>query len=256
MSIQVWRCTLFGIMLSSIFRKSGIQFSVRKCNRIRKIEQLLFPRKQKLLWSIGVALKPSRPGLPVGQPGPTIANRHLDLRQTLFVEDRVLRDHLVHEQQVGRQRVYLIGLEGSLSPERHAAIDVIPHGRRKRRAQRQDALPSPDGKIRTGLRFQGRPETTYSLLAMADDTALECKDLLAFLGGATAGREFLPRLTDVDIPGANFFCGRNAPQAIGWLRLRQCWADQEGAAQEQQSRGKLKRQDHWSPSRPWRSSTA
>jgi hypothetical protein len=43
------RCTLFGIMLSSIFRKSGIRFSVRKCDRIRKIEQLLFPWKQKLL---------------------------------------------------------------------------------------------------------------------------------------------------------------------------------------------------------------
>jgi len=43
------RCTLFGIMLSSIFRKSGIRFSVRKSDRIRKIEQLLFPWIQKLL---------------------------------------------------------------------------------------------------------------------------------------------------------------------------------------------------------------
>src|SRR5438445_6443111 len=154
MSIQVWRCTLFGIMLSSTFRKSGIQFSVRKCNRIRKIEQLLFPWKQKLLWSIGVALKPWRPGLPVRQPGVTIANRHLDLRQTLFVEYCVLRDHLVHEEQVSRQRVDLIGGESPLSPERHAAVDVIPHGRRKRRAQWQYALPFPHGLILACPRFQ------------------------------------------------------------------------------------------------------
>src|SRR5262249_57684478 len=86
-------------------------------------------------------------------------------------------------------------------------------------------------------------------------TVLERKGLCAFLGGATAGREFLPRGTDVDIPGADFFCGRSAPQAIGGRRLRQRGADQDGAAQEQQNRGKLKRA-HWSPSRPWRSSTA
>src|SRR5215470_7479709 len=218
-------------------------------------EAALVSRVAPSLQSVGLTLKPSRPGLPVGQPGVTFANRHLDLRQTLFVEDCVLRDHLVHEQQVGRQRVYLIGLEGSLSPERHAAIDVVPHGRRKRRAQRQDALPSPDGKILACLGFQGGPEATYALLAVADDTALERKDLCAFLGGATAGREFLPRGTDVDIPCAGFFCGRSAPQAIGGRRLRQRGADQDGAAQEQQNRGKLKRA-HWSPSRPWRSSTA
>src|SRR5204862_6895908 len=117
MLIQVWRCTLFGIMRSSMVRKSGIRFSVRKCDRIRKIERLLVPWKQKPLWSVGVTLKPSRPGLPVGQPGVTFANRHLDLRQTLFVEDCVLRDHLAHEQKIGRQRVALIGLERSLSPE-------------------------------------------------------------------------------------------------------------------------------------------
>src|SRR6478672_1154100 len=111
----------------------------------KKIKQLLFPWKQKLLWSVGVTLKPSRPGLPVGQPGVTFANRHLDLRQTLFVEYRVLRDHLVQEEQISRQRVDFVGGESPLSPKRHAAVDVIPHGRRKRRAQRQDALPSPDG---------------------------------------------------------------------------------------------------------------
>src|SRR5262245_35435252 len=36
------------------------------------------------------------------QLGVIIANRHLDLRQTLFVEDFVLRDHLVQEEQVAK----------------------------------------------------------------------------------------------------------------------------------------------------------
>src|SRR5215469_7948079 len=83
---------------------------------------------------VGVTLKPWRPGLPVRQPGVVIANRHLDLRQTLFVEYLVLRDHLVQEEQVGRQRIYLIGGETPLCPERHAAMDEIPHRGRKRRA--------------------------------------------------------------------------------------------------------------------------
>src|SRR5712691_13068866 len=72
---------------------------------------------------VGVTLKPSRPRLPVRQPAVFITNRHLDLRQTLFVEYLVLRDHLVHEEQVGRQRIDLIGGESPLSPERHTAID-------------------------------------------------------------------------------------------------------------------------------------
>src|SRR5262249_12965548 len=74
---------------------------------------------------VGVTLKPRRVGLPFMQLGVTIANRHLDLRQTLFVEYQVLRDHLIHEEQVGRQRIDLIGGESPLIPERHAAIDEI-----------------------------------------------------------------------------------------------------------------------------------
>ena len=50
------------------------------------------------------------------QLGVTIANRHLDLRQTLLVEDFVLRDHLIDEEQVGRQRIDLIGGESPLIP--------------------------------------------------------------------------------------------------------------------------------------------
>src|SRR5438874_54844 len=78
---------------------------------------------------VGVTLEPWRPGLPVRQPGVVIADRHLDLRQTLFVEYLVLRDHLVQDEQVGGERVYLIGGESPLTPERHAAMDEIPHDR-------------------------------------------------------------------------------------------------------------------------------
>src|SRR2546421_535786 len=93
---------------------------------------------------VGVTLKPWRPGLPFMQLGVIIANRHLDLRQTLLVEDFVLRDHLVQEEQVGRQRIDLIGGESPLIPRRQAAIDVIPHRRRKPRAQWPGALPLPE----------------------------------------------------------------------------------------------------------------
>src|SRR5258706_83254 len=86
---------------------------------------------------VAVTLKPWCPVLPVGQPAIVIAHRHLDLRQTLSVEDFVLRDHLVHEKQIGRQRIDLIGRESPLPPERHAAMDIIPHRRRIRRGQWQ-----------------------------------------------------------------------------------------------------------------------
>src|SRR6516165_9175645 len=180
-----------------------------------------------------------------------IANRHLDLRQTLFVEYFVLRDHFVQEEQVGRQRIYLIGDERALSQERHPAMDVIPHRGRKRGAQWQYALPFPDGHIFTFFRFQrgraSRHRPPYARFAMAGDAPLLHIDLCALLGGAAARREFLSRRTDRDIQGADFFCGRSAPHAIG-LRER-------GAPQEQHNRDKPKRA-HWSRSRPWRSSTA
>src|SRR5260370_26676722 len=95
---------------------------------------------------VGVTLKPSRPGLPVRQPGVVIANRHLDLRQTLFVEYFVLRDHLVQEEQVGRQRIYLIGGEKPLSPPRPAPPGEIPHPPRTPRAPLHEALPLPHGE--------------------------------------------------------------------------------------------------------------
>src|SRR5712672_2261828 len=199
---------------------------------------------------VGVTLKPWRPGLPFMQLGVVIANRHLDLWQALFVEYFVLRDHLVHEEQVGRQRIDLIGGESPLIPERHAAMDEIPHRRRKRRAQWQYALPFPDGNILAFFRFQRGRQLPYARFAMADEAPLLLKDLCALLGGAAARREFLSRRTDRDIQGADFFCGRSATHAICGRRLRE-----RGAPEEQQNRDKPKRA-HWSRSRPWRSSTA
>src|SRR5215469_16181832 len=195
----------------------------------------------------GVTLKPWRPGLPVRQPGVIIANRHLDLRQTLFVEYFVLRDHLVQEEQVGRQRIYLIGGESPLAPERHAAPDEIPHRRRKRRAQWQYALPFPDGNILAFFRFQRGRQLPYARFAMADEAPLLLKELCALLGGAATRGKLLSGRTDRDIQGADFFRGRSTSHAIcGRLRER-------GAPQEQYNRGKPKR-THWSRSRPWRSS--
>src|SRR6266853_829225 len=83
---------------------------------------------------VGVTLKPWRVELKVMRLAELIANRHLDLRQTLFVEHQVLRDHLIEEEQVGRQRIDLIGRQSPLQPDWHAAIDEIPHDRRMRRA--------------------------------------------------------------------------------------------------------------------------
>src|SRR5204862_1839997 len=83
---------------------------------------------------VGVTLKPWRVELKLMRLAVLIANRHLDLRQTLFVEYLIFRNHLVDEQQIGRQRVHLIGSQSPLQPEWHAAIDEIPHYRRMRRA--------------------------------------------------------------------------------------------------------------------------
>src|SRR5215831_6959996 len=199
---------------------------------------------------VGVTLQPWRLGLPVRQPGIVIANRHLDLRQTLSVEYFVLRDHLVQEAQVGRQRIYLIGGESPLCPERHAAPDEIPHRRRNRRAQWQYALPFPDGNILAFFRFQRGRQFPYARFAMADEAPLLLEELCALLGGAAARREFLSRRTDRDIQGADFFCSRSPPHAICGRRLRE-----RGAPQEQHNHDKPKRA-HWSHSRPWRSSTA
>src|SRR5712672_4162950 len=196
---------------------------------------------------VGVTLKPWRPGLPFMQLGVVIANRHLDLWQTLFVEDFVLRDHLVQEEQVGRQRIYLIGGESPLTPERHAAPDEIPHRRRKRRAQWQYALPFPDGNILAFFRFQRGRQLPYARFAMADEAPLLLKDLCALLGGAAARREFLSRRTDRDVHAADFFCGRSTSDAIGG-RLRE-----RGAPQADQEKPK---RAHWSHSHPCRSATA
>src|SRR5215204_7434095 len=98
-----------------------------------------------------------------------IADRHPDLRQTVLVYYLVLRNHVIEEEQVGRQRVDLIGSQSPLQPEWHAAIDVIPHRRRIRRAQWQDALLFPDGNIRALFRLQRWRQPPYTRCAMAGD---------------------------------------------------------------------------------------
>src|SRR5262245_53743629 len=202
----------------------------------------------------GITLEPWRLGLPLMQLGVIFANRHLDLRQTLFVEYLVLRDHLVQEEQVGRQRIDLVGGESPLIPERHAALDEIPHRRRKRRTQWQDALPFPDGNILAFFRLQRGRQPPHARCAMAGDARLLLIDLCALLGGAAAGRELLSRSTDRDIHAADFFCGRSASYAVGG-RLRERGAPQEHRDRGQHNRDKPKRA-HWSRSRPWRSSMA
>src|SRR5215469_166096 len=197
---------------------------------------------------VRVTLKPWRPVLPFRQPGVVIANRHLDLRETLFVEDFVLRDHLVQEKQIGRQRIDLVGGERPLIADRHGAVDVIPHRRRKRRGQRQYALPFPDRDILAFFRLQrGRRPAPCARFAMTGDAALPLKDRRALFGGAVARRELLSRRTDRDVQPAEFFCGWSAPDAI-CLR-------ESGARKEQKNGGESKRA-HWSRSRPCRSSTA
>src|SRR5215471_7817667 len=104
--------------------------------------------------SVGVTLKPWRVELELVRLAVFVANRHLDLRQALFVEYLVLRDHLVEEEQVSRQRIHLIGSQSPLQAEWHAAPDEIPYYRRIRRAQWQDALLAPEWNIRAFFRLQ------------------------------------------------------------------------------------------------------
>src|ERR1700733_16016233 len=92
-------------------------------------------------WS-GEPRKSWRFGLPIRHPDPFIADRHLDLRQIILVEDLVLRDYLVDGEQVGRQRIYLIGGKGPLIPERHGAMDEIPHDHCIRRLHGYAVSPS------------------------------------------------------------------------------------------------------------------
>ena len=89
----------------------------------------------------GITLKPRRPVLPLlRRERESLAIGHGDLRQTLGVHDIVLLNHAVLEEEERGQRVDLIGLERALFPERHAAVDVVPHHRRERRVKRHDVV--------------------------------------------------------------------------------------------------------------------
>src|SRR3982074_202323 len=105
---------------------SGMEKSDRRLrvgNRPSTVGRL--PAQKRTLASIklvGVTLKPWRVELKVMRLAELIADRHPDLRQTLFVEHQVFRDHLIEEEQVGRQRIDLIGSQSPLQPDWHAAI--------------------------------------------------------------------------------------------------------------------------------------
>jgi len=74
--------------------------------------------------------------LPFRSQSEVIAVWHFHLRQTLGVHDLVLPDDAVLEEEIGSQRVHLIGLECAFFGEWHGAIDVIPNRRRVRRVKR------------------------------------------------------------------------------------------------------------------------
>src|SRR5262249_35723766 len=183
---------------------------------------------------------------------------------TLLVEDLVLRDYLVQEQQVGRQRIDLIGGESPLIPDRHAAIDEIPYRRRVRRAPWQEWLPPPHWDVLALFLFPHWRPPTPACRAMAGDARLLLKDQCALLGGAAAGRKLISLSIDRDIHAAELFRGRRAPHAIGG-RLRGRGAAQKSHTRglytrEQHNRGQQDRDQpkraHSSPSRPGRSSKA
>ena len=71
--------------------------------------------------------------------------RHFDLRQTLGIDDLVLRNDAVFSEQKGRYGIHLVGFQRAFFSERHTAIDVIPDGRRVWRMNRHDVIP-PDAR--------------------------------------------------------------------------------------------------------------
>src|SRR5262245_45427117 len=192
---------------------------------------------------VRVAFHPARLRLPVRERRVVFTNRHLDLRKTLLIEYKVLRDDLVEAEEKRRQRVYLIGFERSLSTERHPAIDVVPDDRRKRCAYRQDPAPFPRLDAWTVLRFQLGSPASGPVRPVAGHAPLARKELRAFLGRAAARREFRSIRTDGDIPRAYFLRGRRCSDTILGRRLRQHGRSQKESSQEH-TREKPKRCAH------------
>src|SRR5258705_3225403 len=203
---------------------------------------------------VGVTSKPSRVGLPVRQGRVIISDWHFHLRQVLVVEYLVLRDHLIDAEEKGRQRVDLVGSQRPLSTERHGPIDVIPHRRRKRCADRQELPPFPRVDTWSVLRFQLGSPASGTVRPMACRAPLAHKELRAFLGRAAARREFRSVRPDGDIQRAELLCGRRASDTISGRRLRQHGRSEEQSPVEQQTRNKSMRA-HSARSHRWRSAT-
>src|ERR1019366_2712482 len=75
----------------------------------------------------------ARRGLPIRRPqrNEPITIRHLDLRQTLGVEDVALLDDIVSKEQKGRQSVNLVRPERSRLIWGHGTVGIVPYRRRK-----------------------------------------------------------------------------------------------------------------------------
>jgi hypothetical protein len=168
------------------------------------------------------------------------ADWHLHHRQRLGVEDLVFLDDIVDEQQVRRQRVDLIGGQRSLSVERHPAIDVVPHRRRVRRAQRQDSSACPDISVRGRFAFQIRSLAVDGVAPWHPAQPFERYSCAPSLTVPFPRRSSSP-VGPMEISHAlDFLRGRRASNAERARLLRQ----HGGAAHQQRHREHFKR-SHW-----------
>jgi hypothetical protein len=80
-----------------------------------------------------VALKPGRPVLPLRRKSKSIAIWHFDVWQIPGVHELVFPDDSTLVQQEGSEGVHFVRSKRPLFSQRHAAIDVVPYGRREGR---------------------------------------------------------------------------------------------------------------------------
>jgi len=140
--------------------------------------------------SVRVTFNPRLPGLPIRQESESITVWHLHHWQTLGVDHIVLRDEIIQVEQIGRQRVDLIGGEGALCIERHAAIDEVPDPRRVRRADRQYSPVFPGVGIWPRFEFdQPGSQAVCPRPPVAYRAQFLLIHQLAFRGGAAPRRQ-------------------------------------------------------------------
>jgi hypothetical protein len=167
---------------------------------------------------VRVTREPGLPGLPIGHASEGVSIGHLDLRQTLGVEDHVLRDDIVDGEQIRGQGVDLVRRERPLSIEWHAPIDVVPDHRGVWRTNREDPPEAPRVVWLDVTLDQPGPAAPARIRSVAS-RALSPVDELAFLRGTPPRRELLPSGTDGDVPGTDVFVGRGGPNTVsGSLR--------------------------------------